>query len=122
MARLLRGGPWGCIFAESEEGKEPRSERTKKNQQIAPTGEKPFLRVAREPFYGTTRVNSEKWEKGAGIKGIKAFNSRFQAFLNGLVGSLPFLGRAGRNCFGKQTPRKGLFFSINRGFWDCFWS
>jgi hypothetical protein len=29
-------------------------------------GEKPFLRVARGRFYVTTRINSEKWEKGAG--------------------------------------------------------
>jgi hypothetical protein len=29
-------------------------------------GEKAFLRGARGRFYVTTRINSEKWEKGAG--------------------------------------------------------
>jgi hypothetical protein len=74
----------------------------------------------RERFYQTTRFNSEKWEKKAEIRGEKAFNSRFQAFLKGYVGRYPILGRAGGDCFGKQTPEKGLFFSINRGFWGCF--
>ena len=30
------------------------------------------------------------------------------------------LGQAGRNCFGKQTPKKAVFVSVNRRFWDCF--
>jgi hypothetical protein len=82
---------------------------------------KPFLRVARGRFPETTRINSEKWEKWAGIWGEKAFSYRFLGFLSGFVGRLSVFGQAGRNCFGNQTPKKGLFFSINRRFWDCFW-
>jgi hypothetical protein len=36
------------------------------------------------------------------------------------VGRYTVLGWTGRDCFEKQTPKKGLFISINRMFWGCF--
>jgi hypothetical protein len=47
----------------------------------------------------------------------KALHPKFRVFFRGFVGRTPVLGQAARNCFGKQIPQKGLFFSINRGFW-----
>src|ERR1035437_1719081 len=55
--------------------------------------------------------------KRQGEGGSKGFHPRFMAILRGCVGRYPVLRRADRNCFGKQTPKKGLFFSTNRGFW-----
>jgi hypothetical protein len=58
--------PWrhpGGISAESEE-------RTRKGDPPdRPYRKKPFLLVARGCFYIITRINSEKWEKRAGIRG-----------------------------------------------------
>jgi hypothetical protein len=42
----------------------------------------------------------------------------FWVFFSQLVGRYLFFGGAHKNCFGKQTPKKGLFSSINRRFWD----
>jgi hypothetical protein len=81
---------------------------------------KPFLRAARGRFYVTTRINSAKLEKEAGIRGQKAFTGWFWVFLSGFVGRYPVLGQAGRNCFDKQTPKKGRFFYSIACFGDCF--
>jgi hypothetical protein len=88
---------------------------------LAQAGKKPFLRGARERFYGTTRVKFEKWGKGAEKWGVEGISSQIYGLFRGFVGRTPVLRQAGRNCFGKQPPQKRLFFSINRGFWDCFW-
>jgi len=36
------------------------------------------------------------------------------------VGRFPVLGQGGRNCFGKQTPKKGRFFHLIAGFGIVF--
>jgi hypothetical protein len=66
---------------------------------MAAGGKKAFLRVARERFYQTTRNDSEKWEKMAGLWGKKVFNSMFQAFLMGIVGRLTVFGGGGQESF-----------------------
>jgi hypothetical protein len=51
-----------------------------------------------------------KWEERAGIWGEKAYVSQFFGFLSGWVGRFPVLGQVGRNCFGNNPPKKGVFF------------
>jgi len=67
-------------------------------------GKKPFLRVVRELFFETTRINSEQWEKKAGLRGKRHLIPKFLGFFRGLVGRLFVFRRSGRNCFEKQTP------------------
>ena len=67
-------------------------------------GEMAFLRVPRECFYGTTRVNSAKWEKEAGKWGLEGISSHIQAILRGFVGRNPVFGQPAGIVFEKQTP------------------
>jgi hypothetical protein len=104
-----------------EEGeKEDRRNKEGRPSEWPARGEKAFLRGTRESFSQTTRVNLEKWENGAEIRGLNGIRFHFMAILSGVVGRMTVLGQADRNCFEKQTPKKGLFFSINRRFWGCF--
>jgi hypothetical protein len=56
--------------------------------------------------------------RNLGVKRIEIPGSGH--FLSGLVGRFPVMGQAGRNCFGKQTLKKGRFFYSIAGFWIVF--
>jgi hypothetical protein len=83
-------------------------------------GKRAFLRGARGRYYVTTRINSDKWEKEAEIRGLIAYPSQFLEFLQGYVGRLTVLEQAHKNCFWKTNPQKRLIFLFNHRFWDCF--
>ena len=83
--------PWrqtgGASPLRAKWGKEPKERTRKGDRPGRPYREgKPVLRVARGCFYVTTRINSEKWEKLAGKRGIEGISSHVMAFLSGFVG------------------------------------
>jgi hypothetical protein len=68
--------------------------------------------VARGRFYVTTRVNSDKWGKGAEKKGLVGISSQVYGIFRGFLGRYPVLGQAAWNCLGKHPPqKKGCFFN-----------
>jgi hypothetical protein len=73
-------------------------------------GKKPYFRVAREVFYQTTRVKTEKWEKGKGERGWKAHPSHFLVLFKGLCGTFVGFGAGGQELFWKTNPQKRVVF------------
>ena len=84
-------------------------------------GKRLFFGVRARVFTELRGSIGESGRRGQEKGGWKASHPGFWVFLRGWVGRYPVLGLAERDCFGKQTPKKGLFFHSIAGFGDCFW-
>jgi hypothetical protein len=83
--------------------------------------EKPFLRGAREGFYVTTRVNSEKWEKRAGKRRLEGIPSHVQGIIQGVCGRLPGFWAGGRGLFLIDKRQKRAVFFNQSMVLGLFW-
>ena len=78
-----------------------RHMRTKKGDPVGRPyrGKKPFLRGARECFFETTRINSDKWERWAGKWGFEGIPSQVYGIFKGSCGTPDGFGAGGQELF-----------------------
>jgi hypothetical protein len=54
-------------------------------------------------------------------KGVKSIFFQVLRNFKRFCGTFDGFGAGAQELFWKTNAKKGLFFSINRRFWDCFW-